>query len=189
MLRLAGLIGCLADDVDSAGTYTNLALETGISGGGDADVDADTDADADSDADSDADADADADTLVGDWLSTGSDLSELFAPYFSGITASFRSSGAYTVVATDTDGKSTTFLGTWTDDASTSPAGIELVQTSPSNATSEGIYAVNGDVLTYEVVIVDPSYGYTAPTPSAGFGSTSGPQLEAGQNVQTYRRQ
>lgn len=151
--------------------------------------DADADADSDADADADADADSDADALPGNWLSAGDDLSELFAPYFSKITADFRSNGAYTVVATDTDGGATTFSGTYSADTSRSPGEIELVQTSPSNARSEGIYEVDGDTLRYEVVIVEPSYGYTPPTLKGGFGSSAGPQLEPGQNIQTYRRQ
>lgn len=179
MLTLA-LSACLPDDVDGDGSYDNVS---------DADTDADGDTDSDADGDTDTDTDSDADTLVGAWLSEGDDLSELFAPYYTKITADFAADGSYLVVATDTDGGSTDFIGTWTDDTSTDPATIQLVQTSPSNATSEGIYAVDGDVLTYEVVIVTPSYGYTPPTPEGGFGSSSGPRLDPGVNVQTYRRQ
>ncbi len=167
------LAACLPDDVDGEGSYSS-----------DADTDTDTDADTDTDTDTETEA-----GLVGAWLSTGGDLSELLAPYYTRITADFAADQNYVVVATDTSGGTTEFVGTYTTDVGTDPGTIELVQTSPSNATSQGIFAVEGDVLTYEVVIVTPSYGYTPPTPAAGFGSSSGPQLEAGVNVQTYRRQ
>lgn len=182
MIFLLALTACLPDDVSTPGTYDNVAGDTGPSGNGGGDTDTGGGGDTDTGGGSGG-------TIVGDWLSEGQDLSELFAPYYSTITAAFRKDGSYTVVATDTDGKSVTFLGTYTDDTRTDPASIELVQTSPSNAVSDGIYAVDGDTLTYEVVIVEPSYGYTPATPATGFGSTSGPKLGAGQNVQTYRRQ
>ena len=52
-----------------------------------------------------------------------------------------------------------------------------------------GIYEVDGNTLTYEVVQVDPDYGFTPPTPESGFGSTGGPNMTEGINVQVYRRQ
>ena len=42
--------------------------------------------------------------------------------------------------------------------------------------------------MTYEVVQTVPDYGYTPPTPTSGFGTTSGPGVSAGDNVQIYRR-
>ncbi len=188
-MSLIALLACLPDDVESPGTYVNAALQDEADTDTDTDTDTDADADSDTDTDADSDSDTDADTLVGDWLSEGDDLSELFAPYFDRITAGFTSGGTYIVVATDTDGQSTTFKGSYTTDTSTRPANIELVQTSPSSAVSHGIYEVEGDKLSYEVVITEPDYGYVAPTPEEGFGSSSGPQLEPGANVQTYRRQ
>jgi hypothetical protein len=38
-------------------------------------------------------------------------------------------------------------------------------------------------------VIVSPDYGYDPPTPEGDFGSSSGPDLDPGANVQVYRRQ
>lgn len=185
---------CVPDDVDSAGTYQNVALnqdsadaDTDTDTDADADGDTDADSDTDTDSDSDADTDADADTIVGEWISQGGDRSALFAPYFTEITADFRSNGSYTVVATDNDGADTSFMGSYSTDTSTNPAGIQLFQTSPSNATSEGIYAVDGGTLTYETVIVTPDYGFEPPTAAAGFGSSSGDQLDPGDNIQTYR--
>jgi hypothetical protein len=194
ILALPALLSaCLPDDVSTPGTYRNVATLPGTladaDSDGDTDTDTDADADADADADTDTDTDTDADTLPGTWLSSGADLSDLFAPYFSKITADFRANGAYTVVAVDTDGGATTFTGTYTADTGTVPGAIELLQTSPSNARSEGIYRVTADTLLYEVVIVEPSYGYAPPTVASGFGSSTGPQLEPGQNIQTYRRQ
>ncbi|GDX81608.1 hypothetical protein LBMAG42_34190 [Deltaproteobacteria bacterium] len=191
MIRLLLLLSaCLPDDVSTPGDYTNLAdphedADTDT----DTDTDTDGDADSDTDTDTDTDTDADSDSIVGEWRSEGDDISELLAPYFLLITAEFKANGSYEVVATDTDHAEITFIGTYTTDTSTHPGSINLVQTSPSNARSDGIYEVDGNVLTYEVVIVEPASGYTAPTPTAGFGSSAGPQLEAGTNVQTYRRQ
>ncbi len=193
MIFLLALTACLPDDVNTPGTYDNVAGDTGPTGNGGGDTDTgngggDTDTGNGGGGDTETGSSTSG-TIVGDWRSEGADLSELFAPYYSWISAAFRKDGSYTVVATDTDGKSVTFIGTYAADTRTDPANIELVQTSPSNAVSDGIYAVDGDTLTYEVVIVEPSYGYTPATPASGFGSTSGPKLGAGQNVQTYRRQ
>jgi hypothetical protein len=130
--------------------------------------------------------------LEGNWLSEGEDLSALFQkPVFDykSIEATFNADLSYAVHAETQGGDVYDFAGTLVADESTSPASITLSQTSPTNATAVGIYLVEGDGLTYEVVQIDPDYGYTAPTPSTGFGSTSGPNLAAGENVQTYVRQ
>jgi hypothetical protein len=74
-------------------------------------------------------------------------------------------------------------------DASTSPGSITLTQASPYAATAVGIYQVDGDTLTYEVVQTLPDYGFTPPTSETGFGSTSGPGLDADVNIQIYQRQ
>jgi hypothetical protein len=80
-------------------------------------------------------------------------------------------------------------VGTFVADEGTSPATIVLTQTSPYAATAEGIYQVDGDTLTYEVVQTQPDYGFLPPTPETGFGSTSGTGLNPGDNIQIYRRQ
>lgn len=130
--------------------------------------------------------------LVGSWLSEGADLSDLFASDAVNLvraTATFRGNGTYTAAVLDADNNTGTFVGTYTASEATSPATISLHQTDPSEAIASGIYDVNGDVLRYEVVQTDPNYGFTPPTPQGGFGSTSGPNLDPGVNVQTYRRQ
>jgi hypothetical protein len=130
--------------------------------------------------------------LVGKWLSEGSDISELFAgaPFeYTSITARFKDDDSYKVVGSTAGGDSYTFSGTYVIDSSTSPGSITLSQTQPSTSTAEGIFLVEGDTLTYEIVQVDPDYGYSPPTPEGGFGSTSGPNMTEGINVQIYRRQ
>ena len=63
--------------------------------------------------------------------------------------------------------------------------GNVLTQTEPYAATSEGIWQVQGDTLTYEVVETDPGLGATPP--ANGFGSTSNGQF-GDDNIQIYRR-
>ncbi len=130
--------------------------------------------------------------LVGDWLSAGDDLSPLFAgaPFeYVSVDAHFRNDGGYTVTGVTADDTTYDFAGTFVADETTSPAGITLTQTAPSNATALGIYQVDDNTLTYEVVQVDPDYGFTPPTPESGFGSTAGPNMTEGINTQVYRRQ
>ena len=130
--------------------------------------------------------------LVGKWLSQGADLSTLFAadPFnYTKVTVTFRSDLGYTASVVDKDSKTGTVTGTYSADDGTSPSTIALTQTTPYDALASGLYSVDGDVLTYEVVQTSPDYGYTPPTPKGGFGSTSGPSIQPGDNVQTYRRQ
>lgn len=165
---------CMPDDYDG----------TGWPPAADTDVVADTDA-------TDTDVPSDAPAIVGTWLSEGADLSDLFAgePFnYVEVQAVFRANGRSEVHATDTDGATYDITGTYTVDAATDPATITVQQTSPYEATAEGIWSVAGDTLTYEVVQTVPDYGFAPPTPSSGFGTTSGPNLEPGTNVQTYRR-
>ena len=170
------LLACLPDD--PPGTDTRPLLSDSVDTG-------------------EADDTAAQDGLIGEWLSEGSDVSELFAgpPFeYVSITARFKDDGSYRVVGSTDGGDSYTFSGTYVTDESTSPGGITLAQTQPSASTAEGIFLVEsdpveGDKLTYEIVQVDPDYGYSPPTPEGGFGSTSGPNMEDGINVQVYRRQ
>lgn len=131
------------------------------------------------------------DGFVGTWRSQGADLSPLFAadPFnYALVDASFRGNGSYQVDATDADGAEYTLVGTYTSDESTDPAAIALLQSEPYEAIASGIYSVAGDTLTYEIVQTSPDYGFVPPTPTTGFGSTSGPNMDEGVNVQTYRR-
>ena len=83
---------------------------------------------------------------------------------------------------------SATVTGTWTADTSTEPGVVSLEQEEPYEAKASGIFAVDGAVLTYEVVQTEPDYGFSPPTPQGGFGSTNGPGVGPGDNVQTFRR-
>lgn len=129
--------------------------------------------------------------LVGTWISEGSDISPLFSnlPFsYVHIEALFRADGTVTTDIEDDNGASYVTSGTYVIDDSTDPASIVLQQIEPYDGRLEGIFRVVGDELTYEVVQVEPDYGYVPPTPAAGFGSTSGPSLTPGINVQTYVR-
>ncbi len=124
-------------------------------------------------------------------MSEGSDLSDLFANFpfeYRSIEATFQANGTVTTEIIDKDGASYVTSGTWVADSSTSPASIQLQQVEPYQASLVGIFEVRGDTLTYEVVQVQPDYGYLPPTPESGFGTTSGSGLTQGINVQTYER-
>lgn len=128
--------------------------------------------------------------IVGGWTSEGADLSDLFAgePFnYVRVEADFRANGTYTVVVIDRDDQTATLVGTYTVGVRTDPQTVELSQSDPYAAFAEGIWEVTDGVLTYEVVQTVPDYGYTPPTPDSGFGTTTGPSLAAGANVQVYR--
>jgi hypothetical protein len=128
--------------------------------------------------------------LAGSWISEGDDLPPLFAapPFeYSRIEADFHPDGSYLVTSFDQAGTATPLNGAYTHDASTDPATIVLNQQQPYLAEAQGIYQVSSNILRYEVVQVVPDYGFGPPTPSSGFGSSTGPGLSAGDNVATYR--
>ncbi len=127
--------------------------------------------------------------LLGDWLSEGDDISPLFqhpSVDYVRVEASFTASCDYTAYALTGDGSEYDFSGTYTATAG-SPGSIVQTQAQPFEGVSDGIWQVDGDVLTFEVVL--QGYGFTAPTPETGFGSTSGQGLSEGDNVQIYRKQ
>lgn len=170
---LALLFACIPDDVKESG----------------GDTAGDSSADTSNDSTSDSDTSPSKQDITGNWLSEGSNVSPLFqASGFTKILAGFQKDGTSTATVTDTKGKSYDFTGTYTVDTSTNPGTIEVVVISPVQATSRGIWQVDGDTLTYEVAQVTPDKGFVPPTPSSGFGSTSGPNVEAGVNVQIYVR-
>ncbi|MCB9675748.1 MAG: hypothetical protein H6737_11560 [Alphaproteobacteria bacterium] len=124
--------------------------------------------------------------IVGDWVSEGADVAPLLAANdVVRVDASFMDDGTYVVTSTDSQGAEIDFSGTFTLDETTSPAGIVLEQTSPYGATARGIWEYDGSMMRYEVV--QDGLGFTAPSSDSGFGSTSGPGLEAGWNIQTFR--
>ena len=169
---LLGFAGCLPDDWNgepylgppTSATDTGSADDTGAAPGGPA--------------------------LVGSWVSEGDDLSPLFAeaPFsYVRVESTFRSDATY-LSTTVTDDGPVELSGTWAVDETTAPATVVVAQIVPYVAEARGIWQVDGEALTWEVVQIAPDYGYVAPTPEIGFGSTSGPGLVAGANVQIYRR-
>ncbi len=128
--------------------------------------------------------------LIGAWVSSGEDVSDLLAGppfYYVSVDATFDASGTYTVDATDTDGGLWPVRGSF-DTTAGSPGTVLLAQTEPYEAEAIGIWQVEGDVLQWEVVQTVPDYGFTPPTPETGFGSSAGGGLVTGANLQTYRR-
>ena len=170
ILVLALLVGCFPDDYDTLGDPPN--------GGGPVVTD-------------DSGGPVEGPAIVGEWLSQGPDLSELFAGdpfYYERVVATFGAEGSYRVAATDTSNETYVLSGTYTVGLGTEPATIVLTQTEPYAASAEGIWRVETDgTLTYEVVQTVPDYGFSPPTPAGGFGSTTGPNLDPGDNVQVYR--
>jgi hypothetical protein len=129
--------------------------------------------------------------LVGRWRSEGGDLSPLFSgePFrYVRVEAEFGGGGAYVVTSVDGNGAQYVLTGTYTVDEGTTPATVSLLQEEPYEAEAEGIWEVDGDLLRYEVVQTVPDYGFVPPSPDEGFGSTAGPGLSPGNNVQVYRR-
>jgi hypothetical protein len=154
-------VGCVVDDVDGK--------ESGDTG--------DTQADP-------------GEAIEGSWVSEGEDLAPLFTLfYYTRIDATFSADGTYSVTALDTNGATYDFSGTYSVATATDPHTITLEQAAPSVATAEGIWSVDDSgVMTYEVVQVAPDIGFVPPSSDAGFGSTTGPGLAAGDNVQVFRR-
>ncbi len=138
-----------------------------------------------------------ANPIVGNWKSVGADIAFLlrFPPVNSdSIWASFSANNTYEVKSFDTAGTALVFSGTWT--ATKSNVGniytITLNQSSPSAVTSEGIfevYTASPDSMYYEVLQTNPTLtGFTGPTPATGFGTTAGPGLQPGWNLQKFRK-
>lgn len=129
-------------------------------------------------------------SIEGSWRSEGANIAPLFQLfYYARIDADFATDGTYDVEVEDTSGGLTTFTGTYVVDTATDPATIVLTQITPFKATAEGIWQVDGDTMTYEVTQTVPDAGFSPATPAGGFGSTAGPGLSPGDNVQIYVRQ
>ncbi|MCB9778445.1 MAG: hypothetical protein H6742_07780 [Alphaproteobacteria bacterium] len=129
-------------------------------------------------------------SIVGDWVSAGDDLSPLFQSVtfdYVEVQATFSGDCSYAVTARDGSGSTYDLDGTWSATGG-SPGSITQQQAQPYEATAEGIWQVDGGVLTFEVVQTLPDYGFTPPTPGTGFGSTAGQGLSPGDNTQVYRR-
>ena len=137
-------------------------------------------------------------TVVGTWLSNGSNLAPGFtkAPFnITSITGVFKADLTYSVTSTDSTGKMSTSAGTWSSMPSDVAGIYNLVQTQtqPSSATAQGIYQVDATqsppLLTLEGVQTMPSLGATPPTADGGFGSTVVNGMKTSDWVQKYVRQ
>jgi hypothetical protein len=128
--------------------------------------------------------------ILGSWVSAGADVAPLLTLFgVVQVDATFNADGTYSVTSLDGAGTPTNFSGTYTVAVDTTPHTIVTEQTVPSVLTAEGIWQVDAmDVMSYEVVQTTPDLGFAAPTPAGGFGSTSGPGLNPGDNVQVFRR-
>ncbi len=135
------------------------------------------------------------DGIIGEWQSSGANVAVLLKTYFKvdSIYAKFNANNSY-LVESYASGTKTTYSGVFTQTKSTTGAiwTITLEQNTPTAVTSEGIFEItqNASIKTkytmkYEVVQTTPSIGATAPTPTAGFGSSSGGVLGT-TNVQTF---
>lgn len=121
-----------------------------------------------------------ADPLVGIWKSEGAGN---VAPGLASLSktrkidATFNKNGTYTVISTDSSNATVTFSGTWVASEVTATQPIRTItlnQTVPSSVVAQGIFKIEGTLLTYEVLQTSPAIpGFAAPTIAGGFGSTS----------------
>lgn len=178
ILGLGLLTACLPDDVTDG-----LPVDSDVEDTSDT-------ADTGRDTDDTGDTEDEAPSIHGSWRSKGGDLAPLLVQYFGFTTvdAQFKANSNYSVSADADDGKTYDFAGTYVVSGEGPIHRIVLTQTSPSSATAEGIFRVQGDTLTYEVVQTQPDFGFTPPTPATGFGSTGGDGVEPDANTQVYRR-
>lgn len=177
----ASLAGCFPDD------WNGLPYQPGVvtPGGGTTIVDTDGGGGTDT-----GDPTVPTAGIVGVWVSEGSRLSDLFAgdPFdYVMVEAHFKADASYVVTSEDAGGTSYVLTGTYVAEEGT-PGTIALSQVQPYVAEASGIWQVDGDELRYEVVQTLPDYGFAPPTPEAGFGSTAGPGMTPGVNVQVYLR-
>ncbi|MBA4252073.1 MAG: hypothetical protein C0425_01585 [Chlorobiaceae bacterium] len=131
-----------------------------------------------------------ADPIVGTWVSEGMNipLGLRMAPFRAKkIVATFNENKTYTAIQTDSANVNTTFTGTYqftestnTDTLSTTGTkgakifSITLNQASPSAVIAQGVFAILGTNMTYEVIQTTPALtGVSAPTAAGGFGSTT----------------
>lgn len=127
----------------------------------------------------------------GTWLSAGANVAPLLAgaPFnIDSIKANFATNQTYTVTSYS-GGTQTVLTGTYLQAASSVGAiwNITVNQTSPSALTSEGIFEVSGNNMTYEIVQTQPAIGVAPPTAVLGFGSTGGGAFGMA-NIQKYVR-
>ena len=129
--------------------------------------------------------------VQGTWLSAGANVAGLLAgaPFnIDSIRAEFSTNLTYTVTSYS-GGTPTVLTGTYAQSESGVGAiwNITVNQTAPSALTSEGIFEVTGDNMTYEIVQTQPDIGVAPPTAAGGFGSTGGGAFGT-LNIQKYVR-
>lgn len=135
------------------------------------------------------------DGLIGEWQSSRANVAGLLVTYFKvdSIYANFKDNNTY-LVESFSAGAKTTYAGVFTQTKSATGAiwTIKLEQSTPTAVTSEGVFEITMNAtakskytMKYEVVQTTPSIGATAPTPTAGFGSSSGGAFGM-TNVQTF---
>ncbi|MCR9132400.1 MAG: hypothetical protein NXI08_07495 [bacterium] len=115
--------------------------------------------------------------IVGEWVSEGASNVAVGLQALTKtarIDADFEENGTYNVVSTDSAGAQVTFTGTYS--LGEGEAGdirtITLTQATPTSLTSAGIFQIQGNTMTYEVIQTEPNIGAEAPTVEGGFGST-----------------
>ncbi len=138
------------------------------------------------------------DGIVGVWLSAGANVAPLLNTIFAGVGgvdsvyATFNSDHSYSVRQVNGDATVINYSGTYSNSKSSVGNIYTIVanQTSPSVATSEGIYEIDRTqaphFMQYEVVLTSGTQN-VAPTPELGFGSTNG-GIFGTTNVQNYIR-
>lgn len=124
------------------------------------------------------------DVIVGNWRAPI--VAPVLVELADSIHVEFRDNQSY-LVKSFKDGVPIELKGTYsTSDGVGNIRNIVLEQSEPTALTSEGIFEVDGDVLTYEVAQTEPEQtGVTAPTADEGFGSTSGGAF-GDMNIQVY---
>lgn len=147
------------------------------------------------DSSSSSDPEEDIDELVGAWVSEGvgnvaPGLAILVQT--ARIDAEFFENQTYSVVSVDSSGAAVNFEGNWVA-GEPNEEGIRTItlnQSVPTTLTSSGIFRVDGDQMTYEVIQSSPALdGVTPPTPEGGFGSTIQGGQQAGPLwIQRYER-
>lgn len=134
--------------------------------------------------------------IIGNWYSSGDNVATLLVAFFDvdSIYAEFKADNSYLVEQYNIGNTSGTpdliFKGTFEIEKSTVGEiwTIEISQSQPFTATSEGIFEIktSPEVLWYEVVQTSGTQN-VPPTPEDGFGSSNGGTL-GDSNIQKYIR-
>jgi len=135
------------------------------------------------------------DAIYGTWVSEGNNVAFglRLTLKTKKITATFDRNNTYNVVAIDSTDVSVTYRGTFQSAGKTDTLiyPISLNQQTPVALKSQGIYQIKNNVMTYEVIQVEPPLqGFTPPTVQEGFGSTKYNGVPLGRTwVQVFVKQ